>query len=121
MTVKQLARRYGRSEQTIRNAIKRGAIPDAYYVEGKRGTYIIKGGEMPYYYYGNDPVRDAERYSADQEEQLERYPVCFFCGNHCTGDTAYLIQDKWMCEDCKDDYKVYLEDYLEDNYPEDRE
>lgn len=112
MTVKQLANLYGRSEQSIRNAIKKGAIPNAYYTGGKRGTYIIKGGKM--LYYSDDPVRDAERYYADQEKKLERLPQCFFCGYPCQGEKAYLIQDKWVCEDCIKDFSVYLDDYLED-------
>lgn len=111
MTVKQLANLYGRSEQSIRNAIRKGAIPNAYYTGGKRGTYIIKGGKM---YFSDDPIRDFERWDADREARLARYPVCFFCGCHCQGEKAYLIQDKWICEDCMHDFSVYLDDYLED-------
>lgn len=110
MTVKELAQLYGRSEQTIRRAIRRGAIPHAYYSGGKRGTYII-GERM---YYTNDPVADAERYYGDMEKQEEKLPVCCECGYPCRGEVAYLINDLWHCADCMNEYKVYISDYLEE-------
>ena len=35
----------------------------------------------------NDPIADAENYSAECEDNLKKYPVCDECGDYITDET----------------------------------
>ena len=49
----------------------------------------------------DDPVKDAERYAQEQEEEMmENSPVCCECGEHIVEDFYYRIVDDIYCEDC---------------------
>ena len=50
----------------------------------------------------------------EMERRRARRPVCECCGKHIQSETAYLIQGDWYCEDCMDNYKELVEDYLDD-------
>lgn len=63
--------------------------------------------------FTDDPVRDAERYFSEaEEEQNEReYIVCDICGEkifcgdgYWEGDTYYIINELNICEDCISNY-----------------
>lgn len=56
-------------------------------------------------YYTDDPVADYERYSADQERELDRLPRCSECGEPIQDEYCYLINDEAICESCMDQYK----------------
>ena len=62
-------------------------------------------------YYSDDPERDLDRWLAAQDRELEKYPKCSECDNHITED-FYLINDEYICEDCIEQYKVRIEDYV---------
>ena len=62
----------------------------------------------------DDPVRDAERYEAEQEESLKRLPVCCECGEPIQTDECYEFNDELICPDClRDNHKKWTEDYME--------
>ncbi len=68
-------------------------------------------------YYTDDPIRDYERYSADQERWLKRRPVCRKCGHHIQESEAYYTDKGWICEHCADEScydgnRVEVEDYI---------
>lgn len=52
----------------------------------------------------DDPVFDAERYTAEQEAELDKLPKCADCG--------HPIQDELICPDCLDsNYRRETDDY----------
>ena len=53
-------------------------------------------------YYTDDPVKDAERYAADRDEELEQLPVCDYCGEHIQDEFCYKIDDDILCRKCVD-------------------
>lgn len=60
----------------------------------------------------DNPVRDADRYFAEQEEKLERLPVCFYCGEHIQQEDAVYLEDlgRWVCDGCLDDMRTLIDD-----------
>ena len=66
-------------------------------------------------YYTNNPIADAERYEADRERELKKYPVCCNCGEHIQDDYCYVIQGDIYCSDClNDDFRVCVEQLIDD-------
>lgn len=66
-------------------------------------------------YRTDDPIADFDRYDAEQERQLKKFPQCDCCGKHITDDYFYNIDGTYICETClTDDYRVKTEDYMED-------
>ena len=63
-------------------------------------------------YRTSNPIADAERYMADLEENLKRFPECSCCGMHIQDEYAYYINDEWICETCMD------ENYRREVFPE---
>ena len=63
-------------------------------------------------YMSDDPVMDAERYMAAQEQKLARRPVCKCCGHHIQDDSAFHYEDVWLCLNCVDDLTEYIEEEL---------
>ena len=62
----------------------------------------------------DDPVRDAERYEAEQERQLQRLPVCCECGYPIQTDECYEFNDELICPDClRDNHRKWVDDYVE--------
>lgn len=59
----------------------------------------------------NNPIADAERYTAKQEEALERLPKCGWCDKPIQDEECYLIEYEAVCQDCLDTFfKVRTED-----------
>lgn len=64
-------------------------------------------------YYTDNPVADAERYEADRENELQKYPVCCNCGEHIQDEYCYLINDEFLCEEClKNDFRRNTDDFI---------
>lgn len=64
-------------------------------------------------FYSDDPIRDAERYEAEQERRLSELPVCCYCGEPIQDDHYYLINGEEYCEECLDDqFRKRTEDYI---------
>lgn len=54
-------------------------------------------------YWTDDPVQDAERYYAEQEEKIKRLPVCADCGEHIQDEFCYEFNGEYICERCLED------------------
>lgn len=68
-------------------------------------------------YFTDNPVADAERYAAEQEEELEKLPICECCGEPIQQEKAIYYNDQWCCEDCEYDFWSNIrQDFLEDIY-----
>ena len=64
-------------------------------------------------FYTDDPVADFEAYDRQQEEQLERLPVCEICGEPIQDEHLYLINDEFVCEKCLiRDFRKNTDDYV---------
>ena len=62
----------------------------------------------------DDPVRDAERHEAEQEEALQRLPVCCECGEPIQTDECYEFYGELICPKClEDNHRKWVEDYVE--------
>lgn len=64
-------------------------------------------------YRSDDPIRDFERYDAEQEAELEKRPVCEYCGEHIQGERALYINGEFLCTDCIGEHMIDVEDYME--------
>lgn len=64
-------------------------------------------------YRTDNPIADFERWDADQQERLEKLPVCTVCGKRIQDDYCYEINDEIFCTDCLDDeFRRETEDYV---------
>lgn len=64
-------------------------------------------------YYTDDPVSDYERYSSEQEAELEKYPECCECGYHIADEKLVHINDEFMHMKCfEKNYVKYTEDFV---------
>ena len=65
-------------------------------------------------YYTDNPIADYDRYSDDQERELERCPKCEKCGQPITDSYCYEIEGELICEECLDIYyRKDTEDFIE--------
>ena len=61
-----------------------------------------------------DPLRDAEARDRDQQEGLDRLPVCACCGEPIQDDYYYEIGDEILCEEClNENYRHPTDLYLD--------
>ena len=61
-----------------------------------------------------DNLDHFERYDAEQERQLQKLPVCTYCGEPVQDDFLYLINDEIMCMDCLNDhFRKDVDDFSE--------
>lgn len=65
-------------------------------------------------YYSNDPVADAERYEAEKEEYIKKYPICCNCKEHILDDFCYYIDEEFYCIECMERYFKKQTDYFID-------
>lgn len=64
-------------------------------------------------YFTNNPISDAERYAAEQEEELEKLPKCECCGEPIQDDFYYEINDEVICESCLNGHcRKDVDDYV---------
>lgn len=54
----------------------------------------------------DDPIRDYDRYCAEQEREMERLPRCSECDEPITDDFCYYINGEYICEECMKDYLI---------------
>lgn len=58
-----------------------------------------------------EPYQEFEIKDAEEQKEIEKYPVCIECGEHILDDYAYQLDDGLICEDCLKSYhRVSLED-----------
>ena len=51
-------------------------------------------------FYSDDPVRDYERYCAEQDRELAKLPVCCECDEHIQEEYCYEVNDEYICTSC---------------------
>lgn len=62
----------------------------------------------------DDPIADFLRWDEEQNQQLERLPVCADCGERIQDEHLYLINDEVICHDCLVRYyRKSTDDYTE--------
>ena len=54
----------------------------------------------------NDPVADARRYYAEQEEKLNELPKCSECGEPIQDDSYFEVGGDYYCEECMDNHRI---------------
>ncbi len=65
-------------------------------------------------YYSDEPLKDFDRYDADQQAKLDKLPKCSDCGKSIQDEHFYLINDEAICQNCLDsNYRKDIEDYIE--------
>lgn len=57
----------------------------------------------------DDPLKDFWEYSNEQEDWLEKRPVCDQCGEHIQDDHYYFINGETLCESCMYWYKKWID------------
>lgn len=65
-------------------------------------------------FYTDSPTDDFERYTAEQERELDRLPRCSCCKEHIQQAEAVYYDGNWCCEECEDEffYKKIRKDFL---------
>lgn len=69
---------------------------------------IFDEGAILVFYRTDDPVKDAERYDAEQEAELEKMPKCSHCGEYIQDGYLFDIEDELFCEECA--YELFRKD-----------
>ena len=60
-----------------------------------------------------DPLRDYDRYDAEQYRQLKKLPCCCKCEKPIQEEYLYDVFDALYCEDCMNNtYRQPVEDYI---------
>lgn len=56
-----------------------------------------------------------EMHDREEQEQLDRLPLCECCNQPIQQEQAVYYNDQWFCEDCEDEaWAVIRGDFLED-------
>lgn len=64
-------------------------------------------------FYTDDPVKDFDRYDAEQTTKFKQYPLCSYCCAPIFDDYLYEFNDELICEDCLNEhFRKNVEDYM---------
>ena len=64
-------------------------------------------------YFTDNPIADAERYAAEQEEALDKLPRCEYCNKPIDDDYLFEINDEVICEGCLNKhFRKGVDDYV---------
>lgn len=64
--------------------------------------------------WSDNPERDFIEYDAEQDEWLQRRPLCECCNEPIQEDKAIYYNDQWFCEACEEEaWEVIREDLYE--------
>ena len=62
--------------------------------------------------FTDDPISDFERHDAEQQAQLDKLPLCEYCGEHIQSDYYFEIEGVIICEDClNDNFRKDIEEW----------
>ena len=61
-------------------------------------------------FYSDDLNHDIDRYLAEQDRWLLSRPTCSECEEPIQDCECYRINGKLICEDCIDNFRVFVED-----------
>lgn len=56
-------------------------------------------------YRTDDPLKDFDRYDAEQERRIEKLPRCSQCDSPIQDDYAYYINGEWICDECLEQFR----------------
>lgn len=56
----------------------------------------------------DDPLRDFALWSDDQEEEINKRPICDYCGHIIQDDCYYEINGEIYCQYCITEFKKYF-------------
>lgn len=74
----------------------------------------IEEGMVLVFYRTDDPAADFDRFDAEQQKALEKYPKCSMCDEYIQDDYLYEINDEVVCEECiNQNFRKNVEDYIE--------
>lgn len=63
-------------------------------------------------FYTDNPLRDFERYSTEQEEALAGLPICCECKQPIQTERCFEFDDKLICPHCmEENHLVWVDDY----------
>jgi hypothetical protein len=66
------------------------------------------------FFYSDDPARDAERYAAEQDKQIEILPKCAHCGHEIQDERLFDFNGELYHIECaKEEFLKWTEDYIE--------
>ena len=66
---------------------------------------------MPY--ISDDPIKDFERYDAEQQRLIDSLPLCYECDQPIQDDFCYEINGELVCGVClNDNHRKETEDYI---------
>ena len=64
-------------------------------------------------YYTDDPLRDFERYDAEQQAELDKLPICAECGKPIQSEKCCEIDGGVICEGClENNHMRWVDDYI---------
>lgn len=67
-------------------------------------------------YYSDNPVRDYDRFDAEQERAMQKYPECACCGKRITDDFLFYIEGDIYCEECmEDEFRRPVDDFIKES------
>ena len=61
--------------------------------------------------YTDNPIADFHAHDAEQQEQLERLPVCHHCKDPIQQEKAVRIEGRWYCDDCLRELREDTQDW----------
>lgn len=65
----------------------------------------------------DDPLRDFDRYDAEQAAKEAMLPQCEKCGEHICDDEYFYINNEILCEECmRNEYARSTKDWLNNNF-----
>lgn len=65
-------------------------------------------------YYTDDPLKDFDRYEAEQQRYLDSLPKCAECGEPIQSEKCYEIDGELICQDClENNHMHWVEDYID--------
>ena len=64
--------------------------------------------------YTDNPIRDFEQHDAEQQEWLDKRPVCSECDHPIQDEKCYQFNGELICQNCLETYhEKWTEDFVE--------
>lgn len=61
-----------------------------------------------------DPYADFDAWDREQQDAIEKYPICKVCGEHIQDEKCYRTDDRYFIHlDCVEE--VYTDDYVDED------
>lgn len=64
-------------------------------------------------HYTDDPVQDFLNHDAEQQQKMDKLPVCCECDHPIQTEEYFEINDEPVCPEClKENHRKLVEDYV---------